>query len=47
VRQTQTPISAFSFLPAPVLEDLLVLWAIAMTGSTAAYLIMSQRDMSR
>ena len=29
------------------LEDLLILWAIAMTGFTLAYLGMSQRDISR
>jgi len=29
------------------LENLLVLWAMAMTGFTMAYLIMSQRDISR
>jgi len=28
-------------------ENLLVLWAIAMTGFIAAYLIMSQKDISR
>ena len=32
--------------PLPV-ENLLVLWAIAMTGFTLAYFIMSQRDISR
>ena len=32
--------------PLPV-ENLLVLWAIAMTGFTLAYLIISQRDISR
>jgi hypothetical protein len=29
------------------LENLLVLWAIAMTGFTVAYFIMSQRDIAR
>ncbi|MGO8930593.1 MAG: hypothetical protein ACLQU3_27365 [Limisphaerales bacterium] len=29
------------------LEDLLVLWAMAMTGFTVAYFIISQRDISR
>ena len=29
------------------LENLLVLWAMAMTGFTVAYLIISQRDISR
>jgi ABC-type transport system involved in multi-copper enzyme maturation permease subunit len=29
------------------LENLLVLWAIAMTGFSAAYFIISQRDISR
>jgi beta-exotoxin I transport system permease protein len=32
--------------PLPV-EDILVLWAIAMTGFTLAYFIISQRDISR
>ncbi len=32
--------------PLPV-ENLLVLWAIAMTGFTVAYLLISERDISR
>jgi hypothetical protein len=32
--------------PLPV-ENLLVLWAIAMTGFTVAYFIISHRDISR
>jgi hypothetical protein len=32
--------------PFPV-ENLLVLWAVAMTGYTLAYLIISQRDIHR
>jgi ABC-2 type transport system permease protein len=32
--------------PLPV-EDLLVLWAIAMTGFAVAYFVISQRDISR
>ena len=32
--------------PLP-LEDLVVLWAIAMTGFVVAYFVISQRDISR
>ena len=32
--------------PLPI-ENILVLWAMAMTGFTVAYLIISQRDISR
>ena len=32
--------------PLPV-EDLVVLWAVAMTGFVVAYLVFSQRDISR
>jgi hypothetical protein len=32
--------------PLPV-DNLLVLWAIAMTGFTVAYFIISHRDISR
>jgi len=40
-----TPFDLVMGNPLPV-ENLLVLWAIAMTGFTVAYLIISQRDIS-
>jgi ABC-2 type transport system permease protein len=41
-----TPFELVMGNPLPV-ENLLVLWAIAMTGFTVAYFIISQRDISR
>ena len=41
-----TPFELVMGDPLPV-ENLLVLWAIAITGFTVAYLIMSQRDIAR
>jgi ABC-2 type transport system permease protein len=41
-----TPFELVMGNPLPV-ENLLVLWAIAMTGFTLAYFIISQRDISR
>jgi hypothetical protein len=41
-----TPFELVMGDPLPV-ENLLVLWAIAMTGFTVAYFIISHRDISR
>ena len=41
------PVSNWSRAARCAVENLLVLWAMAMTGFTVAYFIISQRDISR